>query len=138
MKTIYTLSTIILIALSLNSSADDKVKNREKTSVVSVAPFVWGDPEKEAPHELGTLKAKNALVPVAPFIWGSPEDAAGITELKHLLIPLAPFYFGEPDADAPEVLELIKTNNTRVPVAPFEYGNPDSDAPTDMVLLAVR
>ena len=138
MKTIYTLSTVILIALSLNSNADDKIKNREKTSAVSIAPFVWGDPEKEAPHELGTLKAKNSLVPVAPFVWGSPEDATSITELRHLLVPVAPFYFGEPDADAPEVLEFIKAKNANVPLAPFEYGNPDSDAPSDMVLLTAR
>ena len=138
MKTIYTLSAIVLIALSLNSKADDKIKNRVKTSGVSVAPFVWGDVETEAPQELGTLKAKNALIPVAPFVWGSPEDAASFSELPHLLVPVAPFYFGEPEADAPAGLEFIKTENARVPVAPFEYGNPDSDAPINIELSIGR
>jgi len=138
MKTIYTLSSIVLIALSLSSKADDKIKNRVKTSEVSVAPFVWGDLETEAPHDLGNLKAKYALVPVAPFVWGSPEDAASISELRHLLVPVAPFYFGEPEADAPAGLEFIKAKNARVPIAPFEYGNPDSDAPTNIDLLVGR
>ena len=138
MKTIYTLSAIVLIALSLSSKADDKIKNRVKTSGVSVAPFVWGDLETEAPHDLGNLKAKNALIPVAPFVWGSPEDAASISELPHLLVPVAPFYFGEPEADAPAGLEFIKAKNARVPIAPFEYGNPDSDAPTNIDLLVGR
>ena len=129
MKTIYTLSTIVLIALSLNSKADDKIKNRVKTSSVSVAPFVWGDPETEAPIELGTLKAKNALVPVAPFIWGSPEDVVSVNEMRHLLVPAAPFYFGEPDADALEGLEFIKAKNAKVPVAPFVWGDSNEVAP---------
>ena len=135
MKTINTLSAIVLIALSLNSKADDKIKSRVKTSAVSVAPFVWGDLETEAPQELGTLKAKNALIRVAPFVWGSPEDASSISELPHLLVPVAPFYFGEPEADAPAGLEFIKAKKSRVPIAPFEYGNPDSDAPTNIDLL---
>lgn len=36
MKNIFTLSTIVLIALSLNGKADDKIKNNGKASVVPV------------------------------------------------------------------------------------------------------
>ena len=104
MKTIYTLSTLVLIALSLSGFADDKIKNKEKSSAVSVAPFIWGDPESEVPAGLSTLKAKNAFVPIAPFVWGSPEDSVNIEESKRLVVPVAPFVLGDPDADAP--LEL--------------------------------
>lgn len=131
MKTIYTLSTIILIALSLNSKADDKIKNNAKSSLVPVAPFVWGDPETAAPDGI-KRKAKNALVPVAPFDWGSPEDANNIHEMRHLLVPNAPFTFGEADADIPVGLKYIKAKNAKVPVAPFEFGNPDTDIPTEI------
>ncbi|WP_411274682.1 hypothetical protein [Daejeonella sp.] len=128
MKTLYTLTTIALIALSLSSKADDKIKNREKTSVVPVAPFIWGDPETAAPDGI-KCKAINALVPVAPFVWGSPEDAHNITEIRHLLVPNAQFTFGEPDADIPVDLKFIKAKNAMVPVAPFVWGNSEEAAP---------
>lgn len=93
MKTIYTLSTIVLIALSLNSLADDKLKNRDKSNAVSVAPFVWGDPEEAAPAEL--VEGKKAVVPVAPFVWGSPEDAVSMTENQFSVVhfQFSPFLF---------------------------------------------
>lgn len=129
MKTIFSLLTIILIAYSLNSKADDKIKDNGKASVVPVAPFVWGDPETEAPDGIGRRKAKNALVPVAPFVWGSPEDADNLTELRHLMVPNAPFSFGVPDADVPVGLKFVKAKNAKVPVAPFVWGDSEEAAP---------
>ncbi len=135
MKTIYTLSTLVLIALSLNSIADDKLKNKDKSSAVSVAPFVWGDPETEVPAELVTLKTKNALVPLAPFVWGSPEDSVSIEDNKRLVVPVAPFVFGDADSDVPAELAYIKAVNLEVPVAPFVLGEPGADAPLELAGL---
>ncbi len=132
MKAIYTLSTIVLIALSLNSKADDKIKNRDKSNTVAVAPFVWGDPEDAAPIELKDVKT---LVPVAPFIWGSPEDSVNVLEMNNLNVPLAPFIYGNPDADAPEGLAYIKAVGALVPVAPFVLGDPEMDAPTTIEVI---
>lgn len=115
------------MALSLNSLADDKLKNRDKSNAVSVAPFVWGDPEEAAPAEL--VEGKKAVVPVAPFVWGSPEDAVSITENKNMNVPVAPFIYGNPDADAPEGLKYIKAVGALVPVAPFVWGNAEEAAP---------
>lgn len=129
MKTIYTLSTIVLIALALNSKADDKIKNNGNASVVPVAPFVWGDPETAAPDGIGRRKAKSALVPVAPFVWGSPEEVNNISEMRHLMVPSAPFSLGEPDADVPVGLKFVKAKNAKVPVAPFSWGDPEEAAP---------
>lgn len=133
MKTIYTLSTIVLIALSLNGSADDKIKNKEKSSAVSVAPFIWGDPEEEAP--VGLTEANKVLVPVAPFVWGSPEDVLSVSEINKLSVPVAPFSYGNADNDAPEGLQYIKAVNAKVSVAPFVLGDPDMDVPAEIVLL---
>jgi len=128
MKTIYTLSTIVLIALSLNSFADDKINNKDKSSVVSIAPFNWGEPDAAAPVGLAYIKAKNAYVPVAPFEWGNPDEAVIVEE--KMVVPVAPFYFGSPDADAPEGLKFIKAKNAKVPVAPFIWGDSEEAAPT--------
>jgi hypothetical protein len=133
MKTIYTLSTLILIALSLNSFADDKLKNKDKSSAVSVAPFIWGDNENEVPAELVTLKTKNVFVPVAPFVWGRPEDSVSIEENEKLVVPVAPFIYGDADSDAPAELANIKAVNLEVPVAPFVLGSPDADIPSDLI-----
>jgi len=135
MKTIYTLSTIVLIALSLNSLADDKITNKEKSAAVSVAPFIWGDPDATAPVELAGLRVKNAFVPVAPFVWGSPDDVVMINENKNVLVPVAPFVYGNPDSDVPAELAHIKAININVPVAPFIFGDPDLDVPVDLVAL---
>ncbi len=129
MKTIYSLFTVVLIALSLNTFADDKVRGKEKASSVSVAPFVWGDPEAAAPAWLGSLKAKNALVPVAPFVWGSAEDEVSINENIKMIVPVAPFIYGNPDSDIPAGLQFVKAVNADVPVAPFVFGDPDADGP---------
>jgi hypothetical protein len=128
MKTIYTLSTVALIALSLISLADDKIKNKGRSSAVSVAPFSWGDPEAAAPAELSHISIANTSVPLAPFVWGSPEDAVNITTTGNLLVPVAPFIYGDPDADVPEDPESLKTVNLKVPIAPFVLGDPDADA----------
>ncbi len=44
-------------------------KNLPK-SMGSVAPFVWGSPDDEAPEYLRFVKSKFAKVPLAPFVWG--------------------------------------------------------------------
>ncbi len=128
MKTLYTLSTVLLLALSLNTMADDKVKSKDKSAAVAVAPFTLGDPEAGAPLWLSNVKAKNALVPVAPFVWGSPEDTVSINEIR-MAVPVAPFTYGEPDTDVPYRLQFIKAVNADVPVAPFAFGEPDAEAP---------
>jgi hypothetical protein len=128
MKTIYTLSTLILLALALNTQADDKVKSKHRSAAVSAAPFSLGDPDTEVPLWLGHVKAKNALVPVAPFEWGSPEEAERISELR-LIVPVAPFAYGEPDTDVPFGLQYVKAVNADVPLAPFEFGEPEAEAP---------
>lgn len=132
MKPIYTLSTIVLIALSLNSSADDKLKNRDKSNVVSVAPFIWGDPEEADPAEINEVKT---LVPVATFAWGSPEYSVCITENINMNVPIAPFIYGNPDADAPEGLEYIRAVGALVPVAPFVLGDPDGVVPAEIEMV---
>ncbi len=130
MKTIYTLSTMVFIALSLNSSADDKIKNREKSASVSVAPFIWGDPEEAASVEI--TEATKLLVPVAPFVWGLPEELVSINENGKSMVPVAPFIYGSPDAETPEGLAYVKAVNALVPVAPFVSGDPDMDVPTEL------
>ncbi|SKB42822.1 hypothetical protein [Daejeonella lutea] len=130
MKTIYTLSTIVLIALSLNSKADDKIKNRDKSATVSVAPFVWGDPEDAVPAEL--KEVKKVMVPVAPFVWGSPEDAVNVTANNNMNVPVAPFIYGNPNDDAPEGLASIKAVGALVPAAPFVLGEPGIDIPMEL------
>lgn len=97
-----------MISLSLNTHADDKTKmiKKDKNSSVYVSPFVWGDPENEAPAGLRFLKAKYALVPVAPLVWGNPEDGISIKDKIKLLVPSAPFIWGEPDSKAPRELNL--------------------------------
>lgn len=122
MKTIYTLSALFMITLSLNTFADDKVKNNERyNSAASVAPFTWGTPGTEIPAELRSLKAKNALVPVAPFVWGDPD--ASLSVKGNLLVPVAPFIYGDPELDIPARLKFIKAVNADVPVAPFILGD---------------
>lgn len=127
MKTIHTLTTVVLIALSLNSFADDRIINKDKSSAVSVAPFNWGDPHAAAPVELASLKAKNAFVPVAPFEWGNPDETIMI-KVKWV-VPVAPFSYGNPDEIAPEGLRCIKAKNAKVPVAPFIWGDSEEPAP---------
>ena len=107
MKTITTLSTLIMIALSLNTLADDKLKTsvKDEFSTVATSPFIWGSPEVDAPLGLGFVKAKNALVPIAPFEWGNNEEIVEIEE--RLLVPVAPFVFGNPSKDAPEIIEIV-------------------------------
>lgn len=129
MKTLYTLSTIVLIALSLTSFADDKVNNKDKSSVVSVAPFIWGDPDVAAPVGLAYVIAKNAFVPVAPFVWGTADEALSVSENNRLSVPVAPFSYGNPVSEAPEGLGYVKAKNAKVPVAPFIWGNSEEAAP---------
>jgi len=136
MKTIFALSTVILMAFSLNNNA--AVKSSEFSyevpkSMVSVAPFVWGSPDDMAPLNLRFVKAKYSKVPVSPFIWGKPEDVIDavktIRGLKNLNVPVAPFAWGNPDESAPESLKYIKAENANVPVAPFVWGDPEEVAP---------
>lgn len=136
MKTIFALSTVILMAFSLNTKATDKsseFSNDLPKSMVSVAPFVWGSPEDQAPEGLRFIKAKYAKVPLAPFVWGSPDDiidsGESIIGFKNLNVPVAPFVWGSPDETAPESLINIKAKNANVPVAPFVWGNPEEAAP---------
>ena len=136
MKTIFALSTVILMTLSLNSNAGFKSSDFSDDlpkSMVSVAPFVWGNPEDLAPEGLRYVKAKFAKVPVAPFVWGSSDDlidsVKSIQGFKNLNVPVAPFVWGSSDETAPESLKNIKAKNADVPVAPFVWGNPEEAAP---------
>lgn len=98
MKTISALTTLIMITLALNTSAEDKKKNMERSRnrSVSVAPFVWGEPQADVPAELGYVKAKYALVPVAPMVFGNPEDELSFEDKIKLSVPVAPFIWGDP------------------------------------------
>jgi len=136
MKTIFALSTVFLISVSMNLNAAAKSSDLPidlPKSMVSVAPFVWGSPNEEAPEDLRFVKAKFAKVPLAPFVWGSPDDiinsVKSITGLKFLNVPVAPFVWGNAEETAPESLKNIKAENANVPVAPFVWGNADEDAP---------
>jgi hypothetical protein len=136
MKTIFALSTVILMTLSLNGNAAVKssdFSNDLPKSMVSVAPFVWGSPDDQAPEGLRFVKARFAKVPVAPFVWGSPDDiidsGKSVKGFKNLNVPVAPFVWGSPDETAPESLKNIKAENANVPVAPFVWGNPEEVAP---------
>ncbi|MDO8994357.1 hypothetical protein [Daejeonella sp.] len=108
MKTIFALSTVVLITFSLNTKAGFKssdFSNDLPKSMVSVAPFVWGSPDDIIDSIKSVKGFKNLNVPVAPFVWGSPHETA------------------------PESLKNIKAENANVPVAPFVWGNPEETAP---------
>jgi hypothetical protein len=136
MKTIFALSTVILMTLSLNSNAGFKSSDFSDDlpkSMVSVAPFVWGSPDDQVPEGLRYVKARFAKVPVAPFVWGSSDDlidsVKSMKGFKNLNVPVAPFVWGSSDETAPESLKNIKAENANVPVAPFVWGNPEEAAP---------
>lgn len=136
MKTIIALSTVILITFSLNTKAGIKSSDQSNDlpkSMVSVAPFVWGSPEDQAPEGLRFVKARFAKVPVAPFVWGSSDDLVDAVKslkgLKNLNVPVAPFVWGNPEETAPESLKNIRAKNAVVPLAPFVWGNPEEAAP---------
>ncbi len=136
MKTISALTTLIMITLALNTSADDKTKNVEgnRNRSVSVAPFVWGEAQAAVPAELRYVKAKYALVPVAPLVFGNPEDELSLEDKIKLSIPVAPFIWGDP-GDVPTELGLLKAANAGVPVAPFVWGRPDDSIPEIIEVL---
>jgi hypothetical protein len=108
MKTIYTLTSTLLIALSMSASAKDHSSDKPK-SMVAVSPFVWGSPAESVPEEIKLLKAKFALVPIAPFVWGNAgETAPKVVEERifmKLEVPVAPFVWGNPNEIAP-ILEV--------------------------------
>ena len=137
MKTLHTITIVIMITLSLNAYADDNTKmlKKNKNSLVSVAPFVWGDPETEAPAGLEFLKAKYALVPIVPMVWGNPEDGLSREDKIKLLVPAAPFIWGDPDSDAPSELNLLIAVNSDVAVATFVWGSLDENIPEVIELL---
>lgn len=126
MKTLKIISAALLLTVSFNSFADDRLKEVKNSGVVS-APFVWGSPDSEIPVGLGFVKAKNAFVPVAPFTWGNPDEAVAIQE-----IPVAPSVWNDTDIDVPVRLAFIKAVNADVPVAPFVWGNAQEDAPQNL------
>jgi hypothetical protein len=107
MKTIFALSTVLLITLSLNTQAGNK--------------------SSDLTNDLPKSK-----VPVAPFVLGSPDDIIGsantIKGSKNLKVPVAPFIWGNPDETAPESLKNIKAQYANVPLAPFVWGNPEDAA----------
>ncbi len=115
MKTIFALSTALLITLSLNTQAGNKssdLTNDLPKSMVAVAPFVWGSPDDQTPEDLRYVKARFAKVPVAPFVLGSPDDiidsANTIKGSKNLKVPVAPFVWGNPEEAALVLLEIKK------------------------------
>lgn len=108
MKTIKTLTAVLLTALSLNTFAGNvssENSNDKPKSLVNVSPFVLGNPDDEAPEEIRLVKAKYAHVPLAPFVWGNADE------------------------QAPELLKFIIAVNADVPLAPFVWGSPDDAAP---------
>jgi hypothetical protein len=136
MKTIFTISTVILLTFSLDFNALAKSTDFSHDlpkSMVSVAPFVWGSPDDQAPEDLRFVKAKYAKVPLAPFVWGSPDDiinfVKSINGLKFMNVPVAPFVWGDAGETAPESLKNIKAEYAKVRVAPFIWGNPEEAVP---------
>jgi hypothetical protein len=124
MKTLNTLLTLSLLAISTACFATLDGSKPEKNMNVPVAPSVWESSQIEAPESLQFLKAKNAHVPLAGCVWGDPSDAPA-----HLsMVPVAPFVFGDSMENAPEELTFLKAKCALVPVAPFVWGDP-SKAP---------
>lgn len=119
MKTLTTLLTFSLLALSTASFAVSDDSSLEKKSNIPAAPSVWECDEIATPESLKFLKAKNAFVPVAVFFWGDSSEAPE----NVLMVPVAPFVYGEPTEKAPEELGLIKIRSAVVPVAPFVWGD---------------
>ena len=119
MKTITTLLTFSLLALSTASFAVIDDSRLEKKSNVPAAPSVWEGAEIEAPESLKLLKAKNAFVPVAVFSWGDSSEAPE----NILMVPVAPFVCGDSTEEAPEELGFIKIQSAVFPVAPFVWGD---------------
>lgn len=133
MKTLITLTTAILMTLSLNTFAGTRSSDDKPKSMVAVSPFVWGNPNENAPAEIRLIKAKYAIVPKAPFVWGDPSDFSAEdiihVQVNNLNVPVAPFVWGNADDPAPVSLKYIIAVNADVPVAPFVWGNADQQAP---------
>ena len=119
MKTLTTLLTFSLLALSTASFAVSDDSRLERKSNVPAAPSVWEGSEIEAPESLKFLKAKNAFVPVAVFSWGDSSDAPE----NILVVPVAPLVYGDSTEEAPEELGFIKIQSAVFPVAPFVWGD---------------
>ena len=119
MKTITTLLTFSLLALSTASFAGLDDSRLERKSNVPAAPSVWEGAEIEAPESLKLLKAKNAFVPLAVFSWGDSSEAPE----NILMVPVAPFVCGDSTEEAPEELGFIKIQSAVFPVAPFVWGD---------------
>lgn len=106
MKTLITLSGSLIIMMALKASAADHenpVKSDKPATAVTVAPFIWGNPEENAPIELKNVKAKYASVPVAPFFPGDANEIAPSDLITDVQIPLAPFVWGDPEEEAPQI-----------------------------------
>lgn len=123
MKTLTTLLTFSLLALSTASFAVSDDSRLEKKSSIPAAPSVWEGDEIVAPESLKFLKAKNAFVPIALFSWGDSSEAPE----NVLMVPVAPFVYGDSTEKAPEELRLIKIQSAVVPVAPFVWGDASTE-----------
>ena len=119
MKTLTTLLTFSLLALSTASFAVSDDSRLERKSNVPAAPSVWEGAEIEAPESLKLLKAKNAFVPLAVFSWGDSSEAPE----NILMVPVAPLVYGDSTEEAPEELGFIKIQSAVFPVAPFVWGD---------------
>lgn len=98
MKTLITLISA-LVLMSATVHADDIKKNiKHNSKAIATAPFVWGDPDADAPAELAAKVNVSLSVPVAPFVWGGADEI-------------------------PEIVENIKIEKASVPVAPFVLGS---------------
>ncbi len=129
MKSLNTLSTLVLLLLSTLSFANEDGSKCVKNSSVPVTDYILEASEAEVPSGLKFLKAKSAFVPVAEFVWGNPSDVP--SDLNQ--VPVPAYILEYEDEPAPIELAFVKAKSAFVPVAPFITGDPAADAPSEII-----
>lgn len=107
MKTLKTISTLFIAALSLSafaSATPDTTRDAETTSsptLVSIPQMEWGNPEDVNSPSVIKLKTSPYLLFEAPAMsWGNPEDIdiKAIERLKNApIVPAPAMVWGDPN-----------------------------------------
>jgi len=115
MKTLATLSTLVITALSFTAFAleyADADSNASKTSksYINTPTMEWGNPQDAETISVAKLKISPHQLFAAPeMVWGKPEDfdPKAANRLKQLpLVPAPAMVWGEP-ADADSATESL-------------------------------
>jgi hypothetical protein len=89
-------------------------------SFVPVSPREWQTDDLEIPENLKYVKAKNAFVSVAEFVWGNPDAEAPaelLNDYRTFIVPVPVKKWDEPAInEVPESLSFIKAKFAMVPV----------------------